>query len=232
MVNRSCDCDGCNKPGATTMPRPCSPRWILGDPHQNMCWAKCPLLISRHLGSTDFSPAHQQQLEDTSLHPFMLHLGNTSQERGRPQIPRRMTALTYHGKTGWHNSNWFEDFLVNYKIPGKASLFVLTREQLQLIFWTFTDILYGAHSSSLLLLLSSSRWQLLLPLGKPRARVWMQRGKKKVSAHRPCRAANCRRQDLAGRIDDSRAVGHWWWEQELGSCSLGTPSPGHGQDMG
>lgn len=28
-----------------------------------------------------------------------------------------------------------------------------------------------------------------------------------------------------GGCDDSRAVGHW-------SCSLGTPSPGHGWDMG
>lgn len=138
MANRSCDYDGCNKPGATTTPLPCSPRWVLGDPHQNMSWAKCPLLISCHLGSTtDFSPAHQQQLEDTWLHPFMLHLGKSSQGRGRPQIPRGMTALTYCGKTGWHNSTWFEDFLVNYKIPGKASLFALTREQLQLIFWTF-----------------------------------------------------------------------------------------------
>lgn len=25
-------------------------------------------------------------------------------------------------------------------------------------------------------------------------------------------------------------AGHWWWEQEQGSCSPGTPSPGHGWD--
>lgn len=116
------------------------------------------------------------------------------------QDPRGMTALTYCDKTIWITQfHLICRFLVKYKSSGKASLFVPTPEQLQLILQSFIDILYGAHASGLLLLLASSRWQPLLPLGKPRAKAWMQR-KKKVSALRPCRAANCTRQELAGRM--------------------------------
>lgn len=138
MANRSCDYDGCNKPGATTTPLPCSPRWVLGDPHQNMSWAKCPLLISCHLGSTtDFSPAHQQQLEDTWLHPFMLHLGKSSQGEGDPRSQGEWQLSPIVVRLDDTIPPDLKIFLVNYKIPGKASLFALTREQLQLIFWTF-----------------------------------------------------------------------------------------------
>lgn len=101
----------------------------------------------------------------------------------------------------------------------------------------FIDILYGAHYSSLLLHLSSSHWQLLLPLGKPRARVWMQRGKKKKSLY----TGHVEQQTAEGRTwqggcDDSLAERMWrfpcCWALEL---LPGHPQPrtriGHGLDQ-
>lgn len=55
---------------------------------------------------------------------------------------------------------------------------------------------------------------------------------KKVSAHRPCRAANSTRQELAGRMWFPCWLGTGDESGSGGSCSLGTPGPGQGWDTG
>lgn len=55
---------------------------------------------------------------------------------------------------------------------------------------------------------------------------------KNLSAHRPCRAANCTRQELAGRMWFPCWLGTGHGSRIGGSCSPGTPSPGQGWDRG
>lgn len=210
------------------MPLPCSPRWILGDPHQNTshfwfhvtsaqklifpqhissnwrthrCIHLCYMLGTAHKGEED----PRSEGNDSSHLLWWDYLDNT--------VP---PDLQISGKV----QDLWKSITVCSNTRAAPTYFI----KFYRYFIRCTRLWPPPPPRKLLLAASPAPWE-------AKGQGMNAKGKKSLCTQAMSSSklhkAGTGREDVIPML-----AGHPWWEQEWGSCSLGTPSPGHGWDRG